>query len=176
MWRGLVYGMPRLVLGCEEGGIGLDEGLDLGHGTNQALHLATVQRDREASKAVDALGQGSGGWSSDWPFRHRTAEAPNNALVAWIGQRCKSRFRDRSVVQRSTRQRLQCNKRSGQSRGVAVLCTPAMIQIPPPLVPDTTLLPKPFKGVAVTPYSMYTTHTHTNTIPIPPTGWGLSNS
>lgn len=46
--------MPRLVLGCEEGGIGLDEGLDLGHGTNQALHLATVQRDREASKAVDA--------------------------------------------------------------------------------------------------------------------------
>lgn len=45
--------MPELGLDAQQGIIGLDEGRDLWSMGEEALHLATVESDREAAEAVD---------------------------------------------------------------------------------------------------------------------------
>jgi len=44
----------ELVLRGQQGGVGLDEGLNCRHSRNEALNLRAVERDREAAKAIDA--------------------------------------------------------------------------------------------------------------------------
>ena len=62
-----------LVLGSEQSGVGLDEGVNLRHCANQALKLGAIQRDGEAAEAVDryratgacAIGLGCGDLEGD---------------------------------------------------------------------------------------------------------------
>src|SRR5882672_7131691 len=184
--------MPSLVLGREQGGVGLDKGLDLRDRGDKALHLPPVQGDREATKAVDrkrallgdlegdALGLGSVGQlelegfvllgkvgeDGHWhdPL-HRTAEAPNNCTLARNGPAPNHKNVNAVACCIAAQTASAVHHCSAQTPGVVASSTPSL----------TLIYSSPMSGILWSAYRLHhpppgrgrvlvTTHTHTHHI------------